>query len=60
VDADAVQLLRTAYTHRVPLLETVALELDGLARVGLETYAHDHIDRIGFRVKASRALLTRW
>lgn len=52
MDDAAAGRLSQAFSRRVPLLKTLALELEDLAKTGLSVYEHEHIDRVYFRAKS--------
>ena len=55
-DAEALRL-REAFERRIPLLRTLADELEAVAKTGLRVYEHRHVDRVYFRAKESTSFV---
>jgi putative GTP pyrophosphokinase len=59
VQAGVVEQLSAAFERRLPLLAEASIAIEQLARVALDGYEHEHIDRIYFRVKSPASFATK-
>jgi putative GTP pyrophosphokinase len=57
VDDQEAKQLRETFSRRIPMLDDLATELEGVAKTGLTVYDHEHIDRVYFRAKSAKSFV---